>query len=107
MAGGTGQPHPCPALKGSPSIQAAKADKIIQVILSGSKMADPKTRPTGLAMPAFGWKLSDSEVADLTTYIRNAWGNRGTAVSSDAVANVRKDVHKTGEPDQGALKSPY
>ena len=46
-------------------------------------------------MPAFGWKLSE-EIADLATYLRNAWGNRASVVSQGDVAAVRKNMsHKT------------
>jgi mono/diheme cytochrome c family protein len=46
-------------------------------------------------MPAFGWKLSDTELADLATYIRNAWGNRASTVSSTEVAKVRKESQQS------------
>jgi alcohol dehydrogenase (quinone), cytochrome c subunit len=35
--------------------------------------------------------LTDEELADLTTYIRNAWGNHADAVSASQVAKVRKE----------------
>jgi len=34
-------------------------------------------------MEGFGDKLADDEVAALTTYLRNTWGNRGVAVTAD------------------------
>jgi mono/diheme cytochrome c family protein len=40
-------------------------------------------------MPSFAWKLSDQEVADVTTYIRNSWGNRAPPVSAHDVARMR------------------
>jgi mono/diheme cytochrome c family protein len=43
-------------------------------------------------MPAFADKLDDAEVAQLTTYIRNAWGNRGGSVDSDEVHDLRKKM---------------
>ncbi len=43
-------------------------------------------------MPAFGWKLTDPEVAAVTTYVRNSWGNRGPAVSAAQIAKLRKAV---------------
>jgi mono/diheme cytochrome c family protein len=33
-------------------------------------------------MPPFAQSLSDEEVAAVVTYIRTAWGNRGSAVSA-------------------------
>ena len=41
-------------------------------------------------MPPFAQTLSDNEVAAVVTYIRAAWGNRGTAVSPDQANELRK-----------------
>ena len=43
-------------------------------------------------MPAFDWKLDDGQIADLVTYLRSAWGNRGDPVSGDKVADTRKTL---------------
>ena len=40
-------------------------------------------------MEGFGEKLADDEVAALTTYLRNTWGNNGVAVTADQVAKQR------------------
>ena len=32
-------------------------------------------------MPAYADKLSDQEIADVTNYIRNSWGNSASAVT--------------------------
>jgi mono/diheme cytochrome c family protein len=41
-------------------------------------------------MPAYAAKLSDQEIADVTTYIRNSWGNAAPAVTSGQVKNARR-----------------
>jgi mono/diheme cytochrome c family protein len=41
-------------------------------------------------MPAYAAKLSDREIADVVTYIRNAWGNAAPAVTAAEVAKARK-----------------
>ena len=41
-------------------------------------------------MPPQGTMFTDAELADLLTYIRNAWGNKAPAVSKETVAMVRK-----------------
>jgi mono/diheme cytochrome c family protein len=41
-------------------------------------------------MPAFGWNLSDENVADVLTYVRNTWGNAAPAVSGANVKDVRE-----------------
>src|SRR5690606_26279256 len=96
MADGKGQKNACPPLADSPPIIAAKPLSLIQVVLAGEHMADPPALPTGLAMPAFGWKLSDQQVADVLTYVRNSWGNEASAVQAEQVADVRADLHEYG-----------
>jgi mono/diheme cytochrome c family protein len=34
--------------------------------------------------------MSDQQIADVITYIRNAWGNAATAVTAAEVAKARK-----------------
>lgn len=42
-------------------------------------------------MPAFGARLSDEEVAAVSSYVRNAWGNSASAISSSEVRRVREE----------------
>lgn len=107
MVNGAGQPGAFPPLKGNPSVMAAKADSVIQIVFGGGAMAAPRTKPTGLEMPAYAWKLSDGDAADLVSYIRNAWGNRASAVDSGKVAAVRKQVVKIGGGRKGMVDTPY
>jgi nitrite reductase (NO-forming) len=37
-----------------------------------------------------GFDLSDDEIADLSNYIRNSFGNKGPAVTPDEVKVTRK-----------------
>jgi hypothetical protein len=48
-----------------------------------------------LAMPPPGippGSLTDQQIADVLTYIRNDWGNSASSVSPDEVAAVRSSV---------------
>jgi mono/diheme cytochrome c family protein len=40
-------------------------------------------------MPAFRDRLSDQQVADLLTFVRASWGNRGGAVTAQQVSTMR------------------
>lgn len=40
-------------------------------------------------MTRFAELINDAEVADVLTYIRNSWGNKGPAISPEAVEKVR------------------
>ena len=45
------------------------------MILQGARTAVTDQRPTASSMPSYDWKLGDTEVAAVATYVRNAWGN--------------------------------
>jgi mono/diheme cytochrome c family protein len=92
LRAGTGEAGAFPPLKDSSAIQAAEPDTLIAVILQGARAPATRTDPTGLAMPAFADRLDDAEVAQLTTYIRNAWGNRAASVASDDVHDLRRKL---------------
>lgn len=62
----------------------------------GERMADPPLRLSGRGMPAFDWTLSDQDVADVLTYIRNSWGNQAAAVDAKQVGDVRKALREYG-----------
>lgn len=103
MPDGRGLAHVFPPLTGSSAIQADQAGTVIHVVLAGARMAAPSSKPTGLAMPAFGWKLSDREVADVVNYIRRAWGNRASLVDAGDVAAVRKNILPEDRPSRDAI----
>jgi len=92
MEDGAGQPGIFPRLKGSAIVQQADPATAIHLVLSGSRAAATDANPNRFAMPPFGGKLSDDDVAALLTYVRSAWGNRGGAVSASDVRSVRKQV---------------
>ena len=89
---GTGIAQLFPALKGSPSVQSADPASLIRVVLRGAQSVATDPAPTGPAMPAFGWKLSDDEVAAVVTYIRNSWGNTTSPVLRGDVASARQQL---------------
>jgi mono/diheme cytochrome c family protein len=102
MPDGRGVHGVFPPLTGSAAIQAADAGTVVHVVLAGARMAAPPSRPTGLAMPAFGWKLDDGEIADVVNYIRHAWGNRAPLIDADAVAAVRGELGPAHDAARGA-----
>lgn len=91
---GAGIARLLPALKGSPFVQQANPLSLIHVTLDGTRAVATASAPTGPAMPAFGWKLSDQQVASVVTYIRNAWGNAAAPVTADTVQSDRKQLDR-------------
>ena len=92
MDNGEGLASGFPPLAKSAPVQASAPATVLQAIIGGATVVATESKPTALAMPAFGWKPSDEEIADLATYIRNAWGTRAPVISASDVATIRNDI---------------
>jgi mono/diheme cytochrome c family protein len=90
MLEGGGQSKVFPPMAGNAMLQQNDAAGLIHLILAGSRTAPTPTRPASLSMPSFAWKLTDRQIADVSTFVRNSWGNHAEAVSADPVAGMRK-----------------
>lgn len=81
QANGKGLPPAFPALDGS-KVATGPKEGHLNIVLNGKP---------GSAMAAFGKQLSDSEIAAVVTYERNAWGNKvGDLVQPGEVKALRK-----------------
>ena len=87
---GAGVPNLFPRLASAPLVQSADPTSLIRVVLIGSRAVATSAAPTAPAMPAFGWNLNDTEVADVLTYVRNTWGNAASAVQPEDVTKLRE-----------------
>jgi len=90
LENGAGQPRFFPPLGNNAMLQQADATGLEHLILAGTRVAATSTRPSPLSMPSFAWKLTDQEIADVATYIRNSWGNQASTVRASEVADLRK-----------------
>jgi mono/diheme cytochrome c family protein len=91
-ASGSGVPGLFPTLAKSPAVQSSDATSLIRVVLQGAHSVATNSAPTGPAMPAFGWKLTDPQVAAVLTYIRNSWSNAAPAISASDVKSLRQKL---------------
>lgn len=89
---GKGTPTMFPAINGAAVVQQADASSLMRVVLRGARSTGTDHAPTAPAMPAFGWLLTDDQVAAVLTYVRNAWGNAAAPVSASDVTKARKDL---------------
>ena len=87
---GHGYTRVFPALAGNPVLQTADATSLINIVLNGGTLPATHTAPSTFTMPAFAWRLSDQEVADVVSFVRGSWGNTGSAISAAQVADIRK-----------------
>jgi len=95
-----------PALSGNPTVLSDNPTSLIRLILAGSALPSTKLAPSNLGMPAFGWRLSDDETAQLVTFVRQSWGNQAPAATSDQVAKIRKIVDKETDQAQKTASNP-
>jgi mono/diheme cytochrome c family protein len=93
LENGIGQPRYFPPLGPNASLQQSDPIGLEHLILAGSRLGTSASRPSPLTMPSFAWKLSDQEVADVATFIRNSWGNQAAAVSIEDVRAARKKLN--------------
>jgi nitrite reductase (NO-forming) len=88
---GKGIPNQIPPLAGSDFLMA-DADRAIRIVLqgrSGEVMVNGKTY-NGTMTPLNN--LSDYEIANVLTYVRNSWGNSGDAVKIESVRRARSEA---------------
>lgn len=81
-----------PKLAQAPLVVNDDATSLIRVVLAGSRAGATDASPTGPTMPSFAWNLKDDEVANVLTFVRNAWGNAADSVSAADVARIRKSA---------------
>jgi mono/diheme cytochrome c family protein len=86
---GAGLPGEFPPLAGNPMVTGSP-DKVIAAVrngLTGAMTVSGKTYSG--AMPAWKGKLSDTDIANVITYIRSSWGNKADAVTETQVAGSK------------------
>jgi mono/diheme cytochrome c family protein len=92
---GEGEVKLFPRLAGSAQVQSDDPTTLARVVLHGTRAVSTSGAPTAPAMPSFDWRLDDTQVAAVLTYIRNTWGNAAGSVSAGTVASQRAALAKT------------
>lgn len=91
---GKGAPGVFPQLDQATIVNAQDPTGLIHTILAGAQQPSTARAPSTLAMPGFAARLSDDEVAQLSTFIRQGWSNKAPSVTADQVGKVRKTLDK-------------
>lgn len=68
--------------------------KIILKGMEGEIVVSGKTYKPKIPMLAFEAIMTDKQIADVLTYIRNSWGNKSTAVTEKSVQVIRENLLK-------------
>jgi len=87
-ADGSSSPRVYPPLNGNALLQSADPVSTLRITLDGAQSVTTPRAPNPGSMPAYA-QLSDQEIADVTNYIRNSWGNAAPVVTAGQVAKAR------------------
>jgi mono/diheme cytochrome c family protein len=90
QADGSGVPNLAPPLVKGAFVGGDKA-KVIGIVLNGMQGVEINGEYYANPMPSFSF-LSDQEIADVLTFVRSNFANNASAVSSEEVAQARKNV---------------
>jgi mono/diheme cytochrome c family protein len=89
-ADGSGAPRIYPPLPGNANLQSADPASTLRIILDGAQTVTTPRAPNPGSMPAYAGQLSDQQIADVTNYVRNSWGNAAPLVTSAQVRKARR-----------------
>jgi mono/diheme cytochrome c family protein len=81
-----------PALAGNRAVTMPNTTNLVRIILAGGYAPSTAGNPRPFGMPPFVHVLNDTDIAAVTTYIRNAWGNQAESVTAADVVRVRRGV---------------
>ncbi|TGE06225.1 c-type cytochrome [Hymenobacter fodinae] len=62
--------------------------RLVKVVLNGLQGEDIDGEPYNNVMPAFDI-LTDQQIADVLTYVRNSFGNKASAIKAPEVKTIR------------------
>jgi mono/diheme cytochrome c family protein len=81
-----------PALAGNRAITLPNTTNLVRILLAGGYAPSTAGNPRPFGMPPFVHVLNDDDIAAVTTYIRNAWGNQAASVTAADVVRQRRGV---------------
>lgn len=87
---GQGEAGAFPALAGSRAVVMGNPTNVIRVVLQGGYPPATAGNPRPHGMPPFQQVLADADVAAVTTFVRNSWGNEASGVGTIDVFRARE-----------------
>jgi mono/diheme cytochrome c family protein len=80
---------PMATLTGAWAVNDPGATNVAQIVISGTKRHTPEG---ALSMPAFGNAYSDDEIAAVANYVTARFGSKGSKLTAQDVADLRKQT---------------
>jgi mono/diheme cytochrome c family protein len=78
-----------PRLAGNPSVLSDDATSLIRLVVQGGRGPRTATGPAPQMMPAFDNTLTDVQMAQVLTYVRQSWGNIARPVTTNDVTRFK------------------
>jgi len=78
---GEGVPGAYPALAGNRAVTMKSPANLVRIVLEGGFAPSTAGNPRPYGMPPFATTLNNDDTAALLSFVRAAWGNRGSPVS--------------------------
>lgn len=91
---GEGEAGKFSRLAGNSLVLSENPASLIRLLLQGSKGAQTKAEPKPEEMPSFAKKLSDRQIAEVLSFVRNSWGNKASPVTTRQVLLLRDALAK-------------
>ena len=82
-------PRAYPALAGNRAVTMDPAVNLVRIGAHGGYAAATTANPRPFGMPPFTQVLDDADLAAILSFVRNAWGNRGSILSGSQVSRQR------------------
>lgn len=82
---------PFATLTGAWAVNDPSATNVAQIVISGTKRHTPKD---AISMPAFGDAYSNAEIAAVANYVTSRFGSKGSQVTAQDVAELRKQTSR-------------
>ena len=86
---GRGRAGSYPALAGNRAVTLPVATNVIRIVADGGFAPSTAGNPRPFGMPPFGQQFQAAQIADVVTYIRQAWGNQAAGVTPNDVTQAR------------------
>lgn len=83
-----------PKLAGNSFVLSENPTSLIRLLLGGGATAETRSSPRPQKMPSFAKKLTDQQIAEVLSFVRNSWGNNASPVTAREVSLLRKALRK-------------
>jgi mono/diheme cytochrome c family protein len=89
---GRGSPEMFPALQGNSLVLSSEISPLVRIILKGARVEGTEERPMPLVMQGYEHRLTDAEIAELASFVRQAWGNTAATITPAEVKMIRDEL---------------